>query len=251
LEELENGRGVTEISKAAGRDIRVVKRHIEIALEERQIAQVKRDFLLGRLQEHQEDLLAEARRLREAIVRYPPRPLEPEAPMEQKVHEALKEHARRLPLQRLLESYHLAFAEYKRHRDNVGNELVQKEVDLLSGLREEAVTYPWAPRVIEVLEKREPLLMSSDRSYMENKVKDDTYEPSWGDFKLTRSRVPRAILSAVFEAHRELLSHAEQYLPGFEEHRQHLKSLADLIVEELDAFQLKRLVPGRCRYCPL
>jgi len=251
LEELEKGKGITEISRAAGRDIRVVKRHIEVALEESQIAQTRRDFLLGRLEQHQEDLLAEVQRLRQLVSQYPPRPLEPTDSMQQKVHEALKEHARRLLLWGLLEVYHHAVREYQEARDGVSRQLAEKEAKQILGLPQEVATYPWTPRLVETLEQGISLKGPSGRSYAENKESGGIFRPSWGELSLTRSTITEASLPAVLEAHKKLLSYAERYLPMFQEQRRRLGELADQITRELDVFRLKRLVPGRCKYCPL
>ncbi len=163
LEELERGKGITEISRAAGRDIRVVKRHIEMAREEGLIARTRQDFLLGRLERHQGDLLAEVRRMRQLITQYPPPQLIPGDPVQQKIHDALKEHIRRLPMKALLELHESAVAEFKQAQESVSSQLAYKEAELISAL-------PW--------------------------------------------------------------------------------EVADQVAEELDVFVIKRLVSGRCRYCP-
>lgn len=250
LEELESGKGITEISRAAGRDIRMVKRHIEVAQEERHIAHARRDFLLGRLEQHQGDLLAEVRRLRQLITQYPPLRLIPDDPVQQKVHDALKEHTRRLPLKGLLELYEGAVAEYKQARDSVSSQLAEKEAELVSSLSQEVATYPWTPALVEALEPGLPLDESSGRAYVWEKRGEGMYEISWGAGHLTRSVVPEAEVSTIIDAHKKLLSCAEAHWPLFQEHRQRLREMADLVAEELDVFVIKRLVPGRCRYCP-
>ena len=50
LEQLDSGVGITKIAKAAGRDIRIVKDHIDTAREEVQAANVRKEFLLKRLE---------------------------------------------------------------------------------------------------------------------------------------------------------------------------------------------------------
>jgi hypothetical protein len=96
-----------------------------------------------------------------------------------------------------------------------------------------------------------PLDESSGRTYAWEKRGEGMYEISWGSAHLTRAPVPEVRVSTIVDAHKKLLSWAEGYRSLFQEQRRRLKELADLVVEELDIFIIKRLVPGRCRYCPL
>ena len=70
LNELEkgNGNGITRIAATARHDIRTVKKHIETARSERYVKQARHDFLLGRLELHNEDILGEVRRMRNVLV---------------------------------------------------------------------------------------------------------------------------------------------------------------------------------------
>jgi hypothetical protein len=250
LEELESGKGITEISRAAGRDIRVVKRHIEMAQEERQIAHARRDFLLGRLEQHQADLLTEVQRLRRLISQYPPPQFIPGDPVERKLHDALKEHTSRLPLKGLLKLYEGAVAEFNQARDSVSNQVGQREAELVSSLPEEVVSYPWTPALVEALESGMPLDESCGPTYAWEKQGEGLYQIWWGASRLTRWVVSEAKVPIIVNTHKKLLSWAECCRPPFQQHRQRLKELADLVVEELDVYIIKRLVPGRCRYCP-
>ncbi|MFC1940762.1 hypothetical protein ACFLXO_08825 [Chloroflexota bacterium] len=127
LEQLESGKGITEIARAAKRDIRIVKAHIEIARDEKQSSDVKREFLIGVLKQHQADLLAEAERLRHVISIYPPLPVVPGDVIKRKIHEALKEHIKRSRLIELLASYENATMENNKNRDIIRRALVTKE----------------------------------------------------------------------------------------------------------------------------
>lgn len=250
LEDLEGGKGITEIARAASHDIRTVKRHIEVSRDERQLTQVTHDFLLGRLQQHQKDLLDEVQRLRRAVARRPPRPVEPNEPHELKIHEALKEHVKRLRLRSVLESYIHAVMEYEKARDGVNKKLSEAEAGLVSRLQEK-LRYSWTPSVVETLEHGAPLRGSSARPYLENKESSGTYRPSWGEYSLTSFPVSEAGMRTIFEAHRKLLALAEAYVPIFEDHLKMLRERATQLIDELDVLALRRLVPGRCRYCPV
>lgn len=247
LEDLEKGKGITQIAEAAKRDIRVVKRHIEIAQQETVVARAHHDFLMGRLELHQEDLLEEVRRLRQVVLKFPPRSLVPDDPMKRKFHEALKEHAKHLRMKPLLESYEQSAREYHRVHNDVENELAEKEAELVPNLPFTSDLYPWTPRLVEAIEGGGLL----GRSYHENKDEYGTYKPSWGEFSLTKSTITKDKFDAVLKAHKKLVSEAEHHLPVVQEHRKQLVDLAELVVGELDVFTIRRLVPGRCNYCPI
>lgn len=250
LEQLESGKGVTEIARASGRDIRIVKRHLEIAQEESQITHARREFLLGLLQQHQEDLLAEVRRLRHLINLYPPPPLVPEDTMKQKIHDALKEHVERRPLRGLLESYQGIAEENNRERKRIRSLLARKEAGIVSILSKGITTHPWARVIMDDLESGLLLDNSSGPAYNQNRQSDGMYEVRYGTFNLTRSTIPETETKEVIDAHKKLVSFARDYCSVFQEYRRRLKEIADKVTDELDIFTIKRLVPGRCRFCP-
>jgi hypothetical protein len=131
--------------------------------------------------------------------------------------------------------------------EGIGHQLAAKEAKLVSSLPKEVVPYPWTPRLVQVLCEGGPL--EERPIYGENQDSRGKYRPTWGEF-LTRAPISEACLAAVLEVHKKLLSYAEKFLPQLQEQRGRLKELGDLIVDELDVFLMKRLVPGRCRYCP-
>ena len=99
LNELERGKGITEISKAAGRDIRIVKRHIEAAREERVWAQARAEFLRSRLERHQEDILDQVQECRAICARPDPTAItgfDLNRRNRPRMYQALQEHLSRL-----------------------------------------------------------------------------------------------------------------------------------------------------------
>lgn len=247
LEELEKGRGITKIAVAAKRDIRIVKRHIEIARQDRVADQVRHDFLLSRLEQHQQNLLDEVKRIRKVITRFPPRDLEPSDPIQQRVHEALMEHIKRLSAGKALQAYAHFVQEYSNAHGEISQALADKKETLVGSLSEEVDLYDWVLRLMDMLEEVGP----SERSYRKGKSEDGTYKPSWGEFNLTRSSVTKANLHSVLKAHQDLVSQSEQYRPGLQEHRQRVLEAANQVAREMDVFTMKGLVLGRCQYCPL
>ena len=152
VEELEKGKGITQIAKDAKRDIRVVKNHIKIALQEREAAQARRDFLVTRLEQHQQDLLNDIKRINSIIQQFPPRNFGPADPLEKKVHDGLIKHFEDVSLKDLrekLQTYLILVDEYENMRSKCEKELKEKESELLSALPQGLDLYHWTPRIIE------------------------------------------------------------------------------------------------------
>lgn len=251
LEQLEGGRGITEISRKAGRDIRIVKHHIEIATEERQIGMAKRDFLVGRIEQHQQDLLAEVRRLQQVTKRYPPARIVPNDTIARKIHEGLKEHVRRLALKSLLESVEEATREFERTRESISTQLAQKETELATTMPQEVRRLPWTPAIVEVLETGQLRGESTGFEYSAEKRGSGLCDVNWGAYHLTRSPVSEDLVPTIIEIHKRLLSYSAEYVSLFQKERDRFSELKSQINEELDVFIIRRLVPGRCRYCPV
>lgn len=249
LQKLESGEGITSIAAGDHTDIRTVKRHIEIAREEGQAALARRDFLLKRLELHQEDLLAEVVHLQQLLARHAPTRLTPDDPVP-KIFDALNEHIKRLPVKKQMDEWEGLLAKYLAFKESVSSELGNEESGLVSAIPGEPVLYPWTPGILEVLESAFSF-EESGRNYRMEPLDNGKYKVSWGDRILTRLGVTDEQAARVIEAHKELVTLAEKYLPEFQEYSQQFKKLSDQLVDELDVFNIKRVVPGRCRYCPV
>ncbi|MFC1940761.1 hypothetical protein ACFLXO_08820 [Chloroflexota bacterium] len=87
--------------------------------------------------------------------------------------------------------------------------------------------------------------------YVREKQGNRGYEVRYGTFSLVRSPMPETYIEAVISAHKSLVSTARTYSGTFQEHRRRLQEIAGPIREELDTLTIKRLVPGKCIYCPI
>ena len=251
LDRLESGKGITEIARAAGRDIRIVKEHIEIAREEKQSAEVKREFLLGVLKQHQEGLLAEVGRLRHVVSVYPPSSVIPGDTIKRKIHEALRQHLKRSPLIGLLESYESAVEENNKEGEYIRNQLRKKEDEILAELPAGVVTHPWTRTILDDLETGLLKDETPGVIYNQDKQSDGDFEVRYGTFNLTRSNIPETHQKAVIDAHKKFISSARTYSDRFDKHRRLLKEIASAINDELDVLTIRRSVPGSCSYCPV
>lgn len=251
LEKLETGKGITEIARTAHRDIRIVKDHIETAREERQKAEVKREFLLGILRQHQNDLLAEVGRLRHLVNVYPRPQITPGDTTKLMINEALKEHLKRSPLLGLLESYENAVEENIQQKTLVRNQLKEKEGEIVSTLPEDIVVYPWTKPILDDLESGLLKDETAHREYIKEKHSDGRYEVRYRAFSLTKGTIAEIHIEAVINAHKQLILSALPYHGQFDKNRQHLKDLANPIKNDLDILTVRRVIPRKCRYCPI
>jgi DNA-directed RNA polymerase subunit H (RpoH/RPB5) len=255
LEQLERGQGITQISKSAGRDIRIVKRHIEMAREEKQLAQARHDFILQRIQQHQGDLLGVVRTLRTRLSGEVPLLPQPTDPIEARLNQALREHVRSLPLKGLLESYQRDAEAYLKIRQEVEAQLAEEEEKVLQKLGLEVQPFPWTSDIVRDFEKRlwrenvEPVTYGNHDAGgpAERKAR---HVVTWGGLRLIRLAVDEATAGRIQEAHCRLVTLGEEPLEGLRGTAERLKQNRDRPIYELDTLLLKGMVPGRCALCP-
>jgi hypothetical protein len=253
LEKLEEGQGITSVSEEAGRDIRIVKRNIEIAREERQTARVRQDFLLGKLEQHQQDLLDEVRRLKAQVTLFPPHSLVPDESLQKKIHEAFLEHINRLLLKGLFKTWETAYQEFEQERVALKSALSRYEAEIKSALPKEIQTLEWSSSLLEALEQGsapDGSTLMKLKHYEHPRV-ESRYHPFWGATRLTQDSLDSTRASLVIKAHKQLVEYSSRYLPSIDRRRESFKELSEQIIDELDVFILKRMVPSRCRYCPI
>jgi hypothetical protein len=254
LEQLERGQGITQISKSAGRDIRIVKRHIEMAREEKELAQARHDFILQRIQHHQGDLLGGVRTLRTWLSGEVPLLSQPTNSIESRLTQALKEHVRSLPLKGLLESYQRDTEAYLKLRQEVEAQLAKKEEKVLQKLGLEVQTFPWTSDIVRDFaqrlwrEKVEPVYGNHDAGGPAGRKA--RYVVTWGGLRLIRAAVDEESAGRIQEAHSRLVTLGADLLEGLRGVAERLKQNRDRPIYELDTLLLKGMVPGRCPLCP-
>ena len=248
LDELDKGKGITSIASEAKRDIRVVKRQIAVARVEREATILRHDFLLKRLEQHQEDLLNEAKLLHSTVGIFPPVSIDSAGDSQGKIiYTAFREHVKRHSISKMLESHEQLAKEYQDFRNEVIKHLSVKEAALISDLPSDIQIHPWTTQLIRLLEQDGP----SARSYAEYEANDGNIFLSWSDLKLNKFGIPEAQVEHVKEAHRKLVNEAECYASKTQEYHWRLIESATFLQRELDIIQIKRVVEGHCQYCPI
>lgn len=72
----------------------------------------------------------------------------------------------------------------------------------------------------------------------------------WQGERWTARPVDGETFSRLEEAHGAFCGPAESSLRRMQERHREMRMLGPRMADEMDVFLLKRLVPGRCRYCP-
>lgn len=251
LDYLEGGKGITEISVLADRDIRIVKRHLEIAQEERTVARVRHDFLLGKMAQHHDDLSAEIGRVRHLLSIYPPSNIVPADSLKAKIHYALREHIKRFTLGNLLEDYENSFAKSRLLKERIRNALSIKETQLNSAFPKEIQLNSWTSTLIAEMDSGRFFNTSFEDAYDQRRQHTGAYDVRYLSCALARSYVPENNVARVKTALEALVNAARVYQPEWEEDRRINKEIVAQITEELEVLTVKRLIPGRCSFCPV
>ena len=253
LDEFEKEGKITKISNAAGRDIRTVKRHIEIADTKRETKRVRRDFLLGRLELHQEDILGEVRRLLGTLAPSAEfQRLEPADAHEKMLHHAFVEHIRRLPVFNFMARWERAFEDYANFREKLKENLELEEKGLVDRLPRDSL-FEWSPKVESVQDEMLRFQSANEFDYTKEKQSPEgtNIHIFWASTWPTEEYVEESMFDSILEAHKELRSSATEQVSELRPLHSELASLATKITDELEAFLMRRLVPARCQYCPL
>ena len=250
LDQLERGTGITEVAKRAGRDIRGVKRHIDIARSDRTLADANRDFVRSRIELHQEDLLNEAHRIRDLLSKPRVLTLKPEDNLQAKLHGALLGHTRG-PLSRLVSAWETKRDHYGSARDRLAKVLTTHETKIKSHLDPDTKTNEWTKWIVS---DQEDALRTGTTSPLEYEKEGASgaagFKITWRARELTKHAVNESQRQLIVEAHSELVSEARQSFAELKPLRDELSRIADDAIDEIEVLILRRLAPGRCRLCP-
>jgi hypothetical protein len=132
-------------------------------------------------------------------------------------------------------------------------EAMAKELVGLSsaiGLKPALVSHNWPGMVAEVAEELAGGDVGWPETYNTSPERDGGHL-HWQGYVLTRVPVDDATLGAVREAHRVLCEAAQRHLSGLRSEGRAMKKLGARIADGLDGYLLRRMMPGRCEYCPI
>jgi hypothetical protein len=250
----ELGESPPQIAKSDGYDVRTVRKQLDRIRQERELREAKQMVFRQALERHYADICAFAEKLRALFMVDTPSKLL-SLPKTDPMWRALREHLPRSPMWRQISTWERVTEEFKSSCEAVKDRAV-REAETETGLR--LISTPGEIGLIGGLP--EAILfhvMSSARGekgadILEfSRMKTDAgIRLQWGAFAV--ANVPENALEKVEKA---CLALKERALT-WEESQSLFKQVQDLVkvrddlTEELTGIILRRVVEGRCRYCP-
>lgn len=252
LKRSEEGETPPHIAKTDGFDVRTVRTHIDLAKQEREGKEARVGVLRNALERHYNDLCEYAVKLSalghgESAA---------ESSREQYIHSALRQHLPRSPIWN-----------YFKQREALDQQIYQLRQQTSTKLEELVNSDSRLSSVLDNSEKEVPGIIATLRFQSGQwaevqpglNTKDSLVTEDAGE--LVSLRCGHAQICKVKREHVALINTVwqdwESRIRQWEEFEQLQKSLAEMkrvennLKEELAVITLRRIVPGRCRYCPL
>lgn len=254
LKRHEQGESTTDIALKDQFDARTVRRHIEQAKQEREVKEARSTVLRNALEAHYKDLCDYA----EKLIALTTGQSAAESPQDEYMQAALRQHLPRSPIWGYLKQRESLKERIEHTMQEVGlriEEIVRSHSRLSSGL--DASETGVVPGITAALKFQ---IEHWAQGYRGLKINDNLIpEPAEEGF--VNLRYGFAQLGRVSKEHVALISDViqdeESRIRQWEEFEKLEKAFAELrrieknLRQELAVIALRRIVPGRCRYCPL
>jgi len=259
LERYEKNESVPKIAEADGYDERTVRRHIELARQQRETEEARSAVLRNALERHYKDLCGFAESLNSRISGAANVPALQD---EDLLEEALRQHIPRSKIWGLLSKWQKLQEEIPELREKLETWTkhaveTNKEVISLTKTGFGGV----AKCVADVLNKTSEQWLNGNINYSLKDSQnmepagDGLVNPSFGFSHMGEMDKKSAIRNV--EIVREVIAELEPKLRDSEEYCSSEKTTAELgrlgrkLRKELSVIRFRRIVPGRCRFCPL
>jgi len=251
----EDGESPPQIAVADSFDVRTVRKQIELARQEREIREARSTVLRNAVESHYRDLCKLAEELDTEIKQGKIIPSQPE---DSRMLSALREHLPRSPLWKKLGKWDSVLEEIDKLRDDVRKQL-KGEVESDSRLSEiiAAGENAGIPGIVAALDFQGESWAQGSRGLdikeyfkVESAGEEFVYVSS-GAFSMGKVKQEHAApIEKVLIDFESKVTSWEQYekMRGLFTELQRLKvGLRD----ELTVIILRKIVPGRCKYCPM
>jgi chemotaxis protein histidine kinase CheA len=254
----ENGESPPNIAKHDLFDVRTVRKQIELAKQERENREAKSFVLRNAMESHYNDLRNYAEKLNTQISGKDKTPLSPD---EEFIEAALHEHLPRSPIWDYLrkkQSLAKTEAEQLANTRNLIEQMVKTDCQLNSLFIEINKLFPDIADALEFQAKQwshgkeginvKDYLLSEPDGYGFVNLR-------YGGYPMRRIDSDHA--DKYLEILREVLPKLESQLKQSEAYQELEKTAGELdrlnrkLREELAVIRLRRIVPGRCKFCPL
>jgi len=255
----EEGESVPKIASNDSYDVRTIRRHIELAKQQREVKEARATVLRNALERHYEDLCNFAARLDPTIAKNIPNPSSAD---DNFMEAALRQHLPRSPIWGYLTNRGSLQQEYT-ELSVEAKARVEKAVraerrfdPLLSAGLTEVV-----PGIINALDfqveqwslRREGLKVGTNlRAEPEGEGRVQLCY-GFSRMDIVKSEDAKGYLSIL----KKIIERLEQKIVNWELYKKLLKANDEIsrldrkLYEELSVIRLRRIVPGRCKYCPL
>lgn len=253
LQRVEEGETPPHIAATDGYDVRTVRKYIEMARQEREFREARSMVLRGALEEHYADLVTFARLLDSRLNNRLSGPV-PER--KERMWSALRSHLPQSPIWKLLDRW-----------EQLGLAWDEMDRQALSRMNEKVAITPWPDLSKEAgslgLRRDGLSLLVRDRL---RALAEDPNTPLWQVISDPR---PEGLVQLICNGRncalvpkdmehqaKALVLELMEEMKGWPEVGSltrisgELKEVAEALREELAILILRRVVPGRCRYCP-
>ncbi len=249
----ECGESAAAIAREDNFDPRTVRKGIEWARSEQEVLSVRHTVLSTALTAHYHDLIAHAQRLDDVLAEETPKNI-PNHLLNHPMHEALKEHLPGAPLWKYLSELTELVAQHEQLTSEI-EEIIKNEFrgrgynfrksKEESGLEERSILYCIIRDIsIWAKNKRGP---SEGAGFSEvpgespKQISMGLYEVRWGDYLL--ASLPLDEVDKFKCAYYEVW--------GQMDYAEKPTRLRAVIRKELALIMWRKIVPGRCKYCPV
>jgi len=251
----EDGETQLQIAKTDGFDVRTVRKQIELARQEREIREARSMVLRRALEEHYADLVSFAQQLEHALVESLPALL---ADRSNRMWFALREHLPRSSVWKDTERWEHLQREVRRLSEECSRRLLGElesspDVKLASnpnkvGLNVPGLRYAIEDRLISLAKEGTVPVGEFFVSTRQDGLVTLAYHKGWHCATVPPEKVPE-----VEELIRELMKRVGEQpeYAGMERTQAELPKVRGKLLDELATIRLRRVVPGRCRYCPI
>jgi len=255
----ENGESPPQIAKRDGYDVRTVRKQIELAKQEREAREARSLVLRNALERHYEDLLNYAERLNSRISGVGNVSVLPDDDL---IEAALRQHLPRSPIWGYVSKWQnlqQATFEQQKKLETVIKETVSSNPKIVALTK--AGLGGVIDGVVAVLAKESEQWSHGNTEYslkdsvVMEPAGEELVNPRLGAYHMgIMDKEPAErnmeIVVEVFGELEPVLKESEEY-SDLEKTITEIGRLGRKLREELAVIRLRRIVPGRCRYCPL
>jgi hypothetical protein len=261
LARYENGESPPKIATTDGFDARTVRKHIEIASQEKETKEARAIVLRNALERHYADLCSYAERLlgQSSSLRITEigMSVTPALPYEQQLADALRQHIPRSPIWGLLNQrtkLSANKAEITKELDSKIKQDITSDSSLLVELTPEENSV--IPGLIDALTSQAQfwVLGQATLNAVDNlrakPAENDFVELSYGAFGMGKARRGHIELVRAAIINWEARIKEWDAFHNLEKNSNDLRRVDNALRDEVAVIALRRVVPGRCRYCP-